>query len=64
MFFFNFSSFVCLEFSVTYIFTELEHNFILGPAEDYIWVRDFLAALKTHWWPSKGVYTLVGLLPL
>ena len=23
-----------------------------GPAEDYLRVWDFLAVLKTHWWPS------------
>ena len=47
------------------IITELTSIHIcLGAAEGRLWVREFLAALNTHWWPSAVVCSMVGLLPL
>ena len=49
---------------MTSIITELVHIFVQGPAEARLWVRDVLALLKTHWWPSSVFCSLVGLLSL
>ena len=34
------------------IITELVYIFVYGPAKVRLQVWEFLAALKTHWWPS------------
>lgn len=45
---------------MTFFFNELVHIFVLGPAEVHIRVRDFLAVLKIHWWPSAVLFTLLS----
>ena len=49
---------------MTSIITKLVYSFVKGPAEARLRVREFLAALKTLWWPSAVVCSLVGLLSL
>ena len=34
---------------MAFITTELVKIFVKGPAEGRLWVRKFLAALKTYW---------------
>ena len=49
---------------MTFIITVLAYIFLMGPAEGRLRVRQFLATLKTHWWPSAVVCSMVGLLSL
>ena len=44
--------------------TELVYIFVMGLSEGLLRVREFLAALKTHWWPSAVVCSMAGLLSL
>ena len=49
---------------MTSIFTVLVCIFFKGPAEGRLRVGEFLATLKTHWWPSAVVFSMVWLLSL
>ena len=49
---------------MTSIITVLVYKFFKGPAKGRLRVREFLATLKTHWWPSAVVCSMVGLLSL
>ena len=44
---------------MTSIITVLVYIFFKGPAEGHLRVREFLATLKTHWWPSAVVCSIV-----
>ena len=44
---------------MTSIITELV-TYLKGPAEGRLRVREFLATLKTHWWPSAIDCSMVG----
>ena len=47
---------------LVFIINELVNIFVYGPAEGRLRVREFLAALKTCWWPSAAICSVVGLL--
>ena len=48
---------------MTSIIIVLVYNF-KGPAEGRLRVLEFLVTLKTHWWPSAVVCSIIGLLSL
>ena len=60
----NFSSFICFVSLHDVHFHWTRTHFYLGTSEARLRVRIFLAALKTHWWPSAVFFSLVWLLSL
>ena len=49
---------------MTSIITELVYVFVKEPVEGLLRVREFFAALKTHWGNSAVVCSMVGLFSL
>ena len=49
---------------MAFIITELVYIFVWGPVEGRLRVLEFLAALKTCWWPLTVVFSVVWLLSL
>ena len=43
---------------MTAIFTELDHIFVWGPAGVRLRGQDFLALVKTYWWPQLVFFPL------